>query len=53
MQEQVALFHSKTLQVSVEWKHKLQATLPVLCWYLFKLNDVNRSEKRKMYDMNA
>ena len=28
---QVALFYSKTLQVSGKLKHKLQAAVPVLC----------------------
>ena len=33
MDVQVALFYSKTLQVSGKSKHKLLAAVPVLCWY--------------------
>ena len=47
MEGQVALFYTKTLQVSGKWKHKLQAAVPVLCWYFFKLNKITVVKKEK------
>ena len=47
MEEQVALFHRKTLQVSGKLKYKLQAAVPALCWYFFKLNEITVVKKEK------
>ena len=47
MEEQVALFNRKTLQVSGKLKYKLQAAVPALCWYFFKLNEITVVKKEK------
>ena len=47
MEGQVDLFYSKTLQFSRKLKHKLQATVPVLCWYFFNLNEITVVKKEK------
>ena len=44
---QVALFYSKTLQVSGKLKHKLQAAVPVMYWYFFNLNEITVVKKEK------
>ena len=48
VERQVALFDSKSKQVSRKLEHKLQAVLLVLCWYFFNLNEnLKGSEKKK------
>ena len=47
MEGQVALFYSKTLQVSGKLKHKLQAAVPVMYWYFFNLNEITVVKKEK------
>ena len=48
VERQIALFDSKSKQVSVKLEHKLQAVLPLLCWYFFNLNEnLKDSEKKK------
>ena len=38
---------SKTLQFSGKLKRKLQAAVPVLCWYFFNLNEITVVKKVK------
>ena len=47
MEGQVALFYSKTSQNSGKLKHKLQAAVPMLCWYFFELNEITVVKKEK------
>ena len=48
VERQIALFDSKSKQVSGKLEHKLQAVLPLLCWYFFNLNEnLKGSEKKK------